>query len=196
MQLKWWCRPDEYTGEGLLRVACSKRQSELPFVGTGADLLLPSSLDPQHHFLMSPASRRPPRAGLFGWRCPVPRGHSGRRHPRRGRHLDPLRRGTPRVPGTSGRISQYECEITERAFMQVNNLRRPDIAGLGNGWSPEWRVRSRRPVSSLWRSPWTSSPSAPRSGAVRGDVFDDTPGHQGDGFARLGRARRAVRPPR
>lgn len=31
-------------------------------------------------------------------------------------------------PGTSGRISQYEREATERAFMQVNDLRRPDIA--------------------------------------------------------------------
>lgn len=38
-------------------------------------------------------------------------------------------------PGTSGRISQYERETTERAFMQVNDLRRPDIAGHGVGWS-------------------------------------------------------------
>jgi hypothetical protein len=38
-------------------------------------------------------------------------------------------------PGTSGRISQYERETTERAFIQVNDLRRPDIAGHGVGLS-------------------------------------------------------------
>lgn len=46
--------------------------------------------------------------------------------------------------GTSGRISQHERETTERAFMQVNDLRRPDIAGHGVGWSLPGHLRALR----------------------------------------------------